>query len=170
MNDEILFSEKQRFRQWWIWVVLLGLNALLISIISIQIFGEKPSGDDSVSYTELSIITVLMVLFTIFFYIHCLETIVKKDGIYVRFYPIHRKFKYYGWDTINKCYIRKYSPLIEFGGWGIRTGKGGKVTAYNVSGNMGMQLEFTDNNKLLIGTNKPDELAEVLKKIGKLVE
>jgi hypothetical protein len=40
--------------------------------------------------------------------------------------------------------------------------------AYNISGDKGLQLEFTDNKKLLIGTNKPEELNEVLSKIGQL--
>ncbi|MBX2959059.1 MAG: hypothetical protein KF732_03800 [Flavobacteriales bacterium] len=65
-------------------------------------------------------------------------------------------------------YVRQYSPLTEYGGWGIRLGLFGKGTAYNVSGNKGLQLEFTNNKKLLIGTNKPNELTETLTKIGKL--
>lgn len=40
--------------------------------------------------------------------------------------------------------------------------------AYNTSGNMGLQLEFTDNKKILVGTNKANELSEALKKIGQL--
>jgi hypothetical protein len=39
---------------------------------------------------------------------------------------------------------------MEYGGWGIKYGKMGK--AYNVSGNRGVQLEFTDGKRLLIGS------------------
>ncbi|MEO0075774.1 MAG: hypothetical protein ABIK31_06695 [candidate division WOR-3 bacterium] len=58
--------------------------------------------------------------------------------------------------------------MTEYGGWGLRLGLFGKGTAFSVSGNKGLQLEFTDNKKLLIGTNKLDELTETLKKIGQL--
>jgi hypothetical protein len=67
-----------------------------------------------------------------------------------------------------KCYVRKYKPLAEFGGWGLRFGVSGK--AYNISGNKGLQLELTNNKKLLIGTQKPEELSEALNKIGKLIQ
>jgi hypothetical protein len=60
--------------------------------------------------------------------------------------------------------------LTEYGGWGLRLGLFGKGTAFNVSGDIGLQLEFTDDRKLLIGTNKPDELIETLNKIGQLKE
>ena len=53
--------------------------------------------------------------------------------------------------------MRKYSPLREFGGWGYRVGPGGK--AFNMQGNMGLQLEMMGGEKLLIGTRKPEELA-----------
>jgi hypothetical protein len=58
--------------------------------------------------------------------------------------------------------------LTEYGGWGLRLGILGKGTAFNVSGDKGLQLEFIDNKKLLIGTKKPEELTETLNKIGQL--
>ena len=67
-----------------------------------------------------------------------------------------------------KSYVRQYSPIIEYGGWGLRFGIFGKGTAFNVSGNKGLQLEFINNKKLLIGTNKPDALTETLIKLGRL--
>src|SRR5690606_41120216 len=97
-----------------------------------------------------------------------LETKIKNDGIFVRFFPFHISFKYYPWDEISSSFVRKYSPLVEYGGWGWRFSLFGSGTAYNVSGNMGLQLIFTNKKKLLIGTKKPDQLTEVLNKIGQL--
>ena len=57
---------------------------------------------------------------------------------------------------------------MEYGGWGLRLGLFGNGKAFNVSGDKGLQLEFTDNKKLLIGTNRPEELTETLIKIGQL--
>jgi TATA-box binding protein (TBP) (component of TFIID and TFIIIB) len=40
--------------------------------------------------------------------------------------------------------------------------------AYNVSGNQGVQLFFTNGKKLLIGTQKPEEITAILKQINQL--
>ena len=56
--------------------------------------------------------------------------------------------------------------MLEYGGWGLRGGfflNKGKGTAYNVSGNIGIQLEFVNGKKILIGTHKRDEVDRVLK-------
>lgn len=120
------------------------------------------------SNTGLLVTTSLTLLLPILFLIFRLDTQIKKDGIYVRFFPIHVKFRHYTWGELTKIFVRRYSPLAEYGGWGLRFGLFGKGRAYNVSGDKGLQLEFTDNRKLLIGTNKPDELTEVLNEIGQL--
>lgn len=168
MKKEILFTEKQRFKQPWVWLILLATNGLFLfgvfkQVICGQQFGDKPIGN-----MELLIITGLTLVLTALFLSFRLETAIKKDGIYVRFFPFHLKFKHYTWDNLTKSFVRKYSPMTEYGGWGLRLGLFGKGTAFNVSGNIGLQLEFTDNKKLLIGTNKPDELTETLNKIGQL--
>lgn len=120
------------------------------------------------SDTGLLITTGLTIALTLLFINFRLDTTIKRNGIYVRFFPFHLKFKHYTWDSLTKSFVRQYSPLSEYGGWGLRLGLFGKGTAFNVSGDKGLQLEFTDNKKLLIGTNKPEELTETLNKIGQL--
>jgi hypothetical protein len=166
MKEEIIFRERQKFRQWWLWFILLGVNALFLFGVFKQIIGGQEFGNKPMSDTELLIATGLTIILTVLFVNFRLDTIIKKDGISVRFFPFHLKFKHYTWNKLTKTYIRQYLPIAEYGGWGLRLGLFGKGKAYNVSGNKGLQLEFTDNKKLLIGTNKPDELTEALLKIG----
>jgi hypothetical protein len=99
-----------------------------------------------------------------------LDTVVKRNGIYVRFFPFHFKFKHYAWDELKKSFVRRYSPLTEYGGWGLRLGLFGSGRAFNVSGDQGLQLQFTDDKKLLIGTQKAEDLEMALKGIGQLKE
>ncbi len=87
---------------------------------------------------------------------------IKTDGIYVKFFPFHMSFRHYPWDQIHKSYVRKYNPILEYGGWGLRGL--GKNRALNVSGNQGLQLELEGNKRLLIGTRKPDELNNIIHK------
>jgi hypothetical protein len=166
MSNTILFTERQKFKQWWVWLILLSLNGILLFGVFKQVIGGQQFGDKPAGNTELLILSGLLLLFTLLFFNLRLDTIIKQDGIYVRFFPFHLKFKYFSWDSMTKTYVRNYSPLTEYGGWGLRFGFFGKGTAYNVSGDKGLQLEFTDNKKLLIGTNKPEELTETLNKIG----
>lgn len=168
MKDEILFSEQQRFKQWWFWIIFIGIDALFIigsyqQIIQGQQFGDKPMGNGGLIF-----VTILLVLLTLVFAYTRLETQIKEDGIYVRFFPFRISFKHYPWDKLTKSFVRKYRPLVEYGGWGLRFSVFGYGTAYNVSGNMGLQLIFTNRKKLLIGTQKPEELTEALNKIGQL--
>jgi hypothetical protein len=168
MDNEILFTESQKFKQWWLWMILLGINGLFLFGVYKQVIGGQQFGDKPISNTGLLITTGLTLLLTFLFINFRLDTIIKKDGIYVRFFPFHMTFKHYNWNSLTKSFVRQYSAISEYGGWGLRLGLFGKGAAYNVSGNKGLQLEFNNNKKLLIGTNKPDELTEALNKIGQL--
>jgi hypothetical protein len=168
MNNEILFTERQRFNQWWLWLILLSINGLFLFGVFKQVIRGQQFGDKPMSNEGLLITTVQTIALTLLFLNFRLDTTIKRNGIYVRFFPFHIKFKYYAWDRLTKSYVRQYLPLKEYRGWGLRLELFGKGTAFNVSGDKGLQLEFTDNKKLLIGTNQPDELSETLNKIGQL--
>ena len=159
MREGVLFSETQRFRTWWVLILLIGCNTFFLIAI-VENFATKKESKEEIFYRCLEILSV--VVFNFLFFIVRLETQITKEGIYVRFFPFHLKFKFYDWKNISKSYIRQYQPIIEYGGWGIRIGLFGKGRAFNVRGNKGLQLEFKDNNKLLIGSNNSEELERVL--------
>lgn len=168
MNNEILFTERQRFTQWWLWIILLGINGLLLYGIIRQIIDKQPFGDNPMSDTGLLITFGISLLLPLLFLCARLETHIKRDGIYVRFFPFHIQFKHYPWSLITKSYVRQYAAIKEYGGWGIRVGIFRKGKAYNVSGYNGLQLEISNKSKLLIGTNKPQQIIETLTKLGQL--
>src|SRR5699024_8909419 len=101
---------------------------------------------------------------TTVFFITTLETQIRNDGLYIRFFPIHMKFRYLPWNRLSQCYVRSYSPIREYGGWGWRIGLAGR--AYNISGKEGLQLQLDGKRKLLIGTQKPEEMERILKRIN----
>jgi hypothetical protein len=165
MLNEILFSEKQRFKQWWIWFILLAVNGLFLAALYVQFIVGKPFGDKPMNDTGLLLVSAFVLLLTSSFFVLCLETRISRDGISVRFFPFHLRYKLYSWDELSECYLRSYSPIGEFGGWGIRWGNG---KAYNVSGNRGLQLVFQNKKRLLIGTQKTTEIENVLLSLEKL--
>lgn len=166
MESEILFTEKQKFRQWWVWTILLGINGLFILGFIKQILFRQQFGDNPMSDKGLIIFMLFMFLFTFLFSQIGLETQITNKGIAIRFLLFERNYKLFKWSEISKYYIRQYRPLMEYGGWGIKYGNRG--TAYNVYGNKGIQLEFLDGRNILIGTNKPEEAQAILDSIENL--
>jgi hypothetical protein len=162
MEDEILFRERQRFTQPWLWVVMLLAGGTQARVLIALLKSKEVSG--------AAFIGLAVYCFVIVFILLChLDTIIKQDGIHVRFFPFHFSERFFAWHQLTKSYVRKYRPIGEFGGWGLR-GIFRTKRAWNVSGNMGIQLEMQDGAKLLIGTNKPDEAKEMLKRLGHLTE
>ncbi len=166
METPPLFKEVQYFRQIWIWAIVLGIDALLIYGLIQQLIYKQSFGDNPMSDTGLIFTTAFTILMTLFFWVWRLETEIRRDGIYVRFFPIHLNFRYYSWEKIQRCYLRTYNPILEYGGWGLRGF--GKNRALNVAGNDGIQLELENGAKLLIGTQQPDEAEVALRKTGHL--
>ena len=156
-----MFTETQRFTQWWLWLILIGVwSAMVYSIIT------APPQTGAAVYVSFGIGILLPLLF----WQMRLITRITREGIYVRFIPFHFKEKFYPWDTITASYIRTYSPLMEYGGWGIKYGFNGQGLVYNVVGNVGLQLQFKEGEAVLIGTQKGEEIKQVLASLGHLTE
>ena len=166
MKEEPVFYERQRFSQSWSILILIVVNALFIYGCVMQLGMGKLWGNNPMDNTVLIIVTALLTLLTVsFFFIH-LDTVVNKEGVYIKMFPFIWSFKCFPWDIISKSHVRKYNPMWEYGGWGMRRRRMNNV-AYSVSGNRGLQLELTNGKRVLIGTRKPVELEEVLKKLNK---
>ena len=157
-----LFLEKQRFRQWWILALLLGPACLIIYGLVTQVFMGITFGDKPMSNGGLIAVAVFQLIFTVLFFMQIMITRIDANGIHIKFKPYHRRWKFYPWHEIVDCDVKVYSPMLEYGGWGLRAG------AYNVSGKVGMLIKFKSRSSLMIGTQKPDELKKVLEALGKL--
>ncbi|HRN34447.1 MAG TPA: hypothetical protein PLC76_02070 [Saprospiraceae bacterium] len=163
LDAQSVFYEKQSFRQWWIWLILLGVDGIFVVGAILQLFMGRQFGDNPMPDFVLILVCGVILFSSFLFYSIHLETRICWDGIYVRFFPFHFKYKIFYWDTIKKCYVREYAPVKEYGGWGIRNSLNGRKKAYNISGNQGIQLEFSNGKNLLIGTQKVDEVINTLK-------
>ena len=111
------------------------------------------------------IVIIIPVIMLIGFNLVKLETTIRSDGIYYRFKPFRSTPRQRKWSDIHKVYVRKYNPIQEYGGWGYKTGFGKASKAYNVKGNMGLQIELNTGKKILIGTQKPEELERAIQKM-----
>ena len=146
-----LFEENQRFTQWWLWVILLSFP-----IMSLGPFDENP----------INLYHILIGLgIPLLFYTFQLRIKVSVDGLHYQFFPFHFKSHTIKIEDIEKIKSMEYSPLKEYGGWGIKFGFKGK--AYNVSGNKGVKVFLKNNTNIMFGSQRHNELSKALKKIKK---
>jgi hypothetical protein len=162
-HSKAYFKEEQKFRQPWLIIFLILVSILLwIGIIERIFFVHKEVNRPAPDYMIILIWIAFGIGLPIFFFSIKLITEVRNDGIYLRFFPLHRKFKVYPYDEIEKYEVRTYRPIYEYGGWGIRYGFKGR--AYNVYGNKGIQLIFKNKKRLLIGSQKAEEFYNAIRK------
>jgi hypothetical protein len=155
-----LFSETQRFRQVWVWLLMLAMVAIAWWAFSVQILSGHPFGDnpapDSVVW---GLFIVMGWLLPGLLLILRLETDVTHSQLRIAMRPIHSRR--IAITDIKSATARPYRPLVEYGGWGIRWSPV-HGWAYNVSGKVGVQLELTDGRKVLVGSQRADELARAI--------
>lgn len=158
------FSEIQRFTQSWLFYLVVAIS--LVPIIS-TLFALNDSNLEQSDFLLTMIVSVAVGTLIMGLLLWTkLEVYLERDGITHRLFPFQVKFKRILYEDINSYKIRKYSPIMEYGGWGLRYSfKNG--WAYNISGRMGIQLEINDNKKILFGTLKPEEFYLALNTIIK---
>jgi hypothetical protein len=151
----VWYVERQRFTQPWLWALILGMAAMVWHGAFRPLGRGEPWGTNPAGDIGLFIAWALAGLGIplLFAYSH-LRTEVRDDGIRVRFVPFHLRARVWGWDRIARVEALEYSPIRDYGGWGIRIGPRG--WAYNVRGNQGVELTFTAGQRILIGTQDPD--------------
>lgn len=155
-----VFKEQQRFTQTWLIVLLI------VSVIPAVVIIAKEYVEGKMTVSDFLMTLLLIIFATCFIFFFKLKTRIDEKGIYFRFFPFHFKDKFYPWQDIRKAYVRTYDPISEYGGWGLKGGffwNKKKGVAYNVSGDIGIQLELKNGKKVLIGTNRKSEAEYVLK-------
>ena len=157
----VSYHEVQRFGQWWLWIVVLGIAALQWYSFIEQIVLGRPFGDNPApDWLLIPLVLLFGIGLPWLFAASRLVTVVRPEALYVQLFPFHLKPVVIRWDSIAACSGGKYNPILDYGGWGIRLGRDGR--AYNVSGNLGVKLELKQGRSLLIGTRHPVELAAAI--------
>ena len=150
LQNKKYFYEIQQFREVWIWLIIIIVEFALIHTI----------------FSAMMSLLVSIVIVSIgfgfiwLFYRMYLLTVIKEDGIQIKFFPFTDFI--IPFNKIKDYKIRQYRPIAEYGGWGIRFNKFGK--AYTVSGKIGLQIKLSSGKSILIGTQNPDALLQSVNK------
>jgi len=173
VKDDNTFVEVQEFRQRWIWLMVIGVSALLIALFGFGIFTQlvknQPWGDKPMSDAALVVTSVITIVFSVglpFLIRYArLEVKVGPEALEINFRPFAtRRISY---KDILSVETKTYRPIWDYGGYGVRWAPGRGI-AYNVSGNRGVLLRLSDGKRILIGSGQPEALADAIRKKGGL--
>jgi hypothetical protein len=163
--SDVKFEESQQFRQKGLYVayfILLALLALTTYAVVQQMILHKPFGDKPAPTGVWIILKMFLLAFLLLFYKLKLQTKVTNEGVFFRWRPFRKSYREFSWSDIEKAEIINYGSV----GYGIRLTPYG--TIHNVAGDKGLLLVLKSRKKFILGTQKPEELAEFLRQINKL--
>jgi hypothetical protein len=153
----VTFREVQYMRRvWWIMLLIVGIAAMIWwgffqQIIVGKSWGNNPGPD----WMMWLLLIIFGIGFPLAFYWMRLIVEVLDDSVSIRYIPL-TKFTV-PLSDIQTVEARTYSPIRDYGGWGIR--RRSNRRAYNVSGNRGVELTLHDGRSIMIGSQKAEELA-----------
>lgn len=163
-----VFEEVQRFRQGWLWALILTTSLLTAGAFAWGLYqqlflgkpwGASPMSDAGLLWTALAIFAVSAGL-PLFFYAMRMTTRLADERLEIHYFPLRRKIV--PLSHIISAEARTYSPIGDYGGWGIKYGGREKGWVYNVSGNRGVFLVLRDGGRLMVGSQEAERLAAAL--------
>ena len=154
------FQEVQKLKLWWLYL-LLGIETIIVSSVLFLDKGGITLRELKESY--FAPIWALALPYVIIYFVtkNSLTLLIDQFGVTYRYWPFTKR-REISWTGINKMYLRKYDALGEYGGWGVKHRLWFKFNdkAYIFNDNTtGLQLELSNNKKILFSTTRPDELA-----------
>ena len=155
------FTEVQKFNQWWLRIILLGIVCLPVYGLFQQLILGEPFGSTPMSDLGLVLFFIGMLLMAGLFWYLELRTELDAAGIRVRLRPISSEV--FTWDQIEHVEIITYG----FVGYGLRFSRR-YGTVYNTSGNKGLSLRLKSGSRYVIGTQDPEGITQVLKTLDKI--
>jgi len=171
--EKVIFKEEQKFgsislyfSMGLIYAVTVGflLYGNIMQFVYHQPWGGKPMTDNGLL---LATVLILLVLIVSAYLLFGSRLVIEIDhgGISYNFHPFFKKTKRIPKESIKAHKVRKYKPIMEYGGWGIKKGVRGKGDAFNVHGNIGLQIVLKDGKGVLFGTQRPDAIKRAMAKL-----
>ena len=155
-----LFREEQRFRQWWLWVIVIGPAVLAWWPFMQQVIEGKPVGHNPAPDWLVWVIWIFIGLGLPFFFGRVsMVTEVYEDRVLIRYRPFTRRT--IATAEVERAEVRTYNAVKDYGGWGIKGWSKTKM-AYNVSGNRGVELTLRNGQSVMLGSQRADELVAVI--------
>jgi len=145
---------------WPGWIVIVFWGTMVLAMAAVLVSGGDPPEERILGAVILGIVAVAV------------QWLVA--GLSVRLYPdaIVMGIGSSGWiskrvpfDQVVAMESVRYHPIRDFGGWGIRSGSGGK-RAWTARGDQAVVLELGDGTRLYVGSDHPHRLEERIRALA----
>lgn len=155
-----VFTETQRLsRVWWVSTVV-GVGAVVAwTMFVVQVLLHHPVGGRPISNLTLVLLWLMLGVVAPQVLLICgLTTVVGRQEVLVSYPPFaSRRIPL---AEVVAAQPVTYRPFGDYWGWGVR-GRRGDL-CYTVRGNRGVRLELTEDRRLLLGSQRADELAAAI--------
>lgn len=159
-GSSIAFSETQRIaRVWWITaIVVFGAVAAWVVFV-VQVLMHHRLGQHPASNVSVVLLWIMLGVVAPQVLLICgLTTVVRRDDVLVSYPPFASRT--IPIREIVRAEAVTYRPFGDYWGWGVRGRR--KDLCYTVRGNQGVRLFLTDERRLLLGSQRPKELAAAI--------
>lgn len=144
-TGKILFEEQQQFPQW---LILLMILPVVTSIAAIVATGVYKNGD-VISLMALIFVVLLQLAIMYYFKISKFEKIVTESGLYFRWKPLQKRYRFISRSDIDGFQMRR-GPFLKLGrGWLPWLGR-----YHNLSSGNGIQVFHSNGKRIFFGTGE----------------
>jgi len=133
---------------WWLSLLSIGLTIIMLAAAVVAWF----------AIAWVSLVVAVAGLSMLFIY-GGLQTTVTRQEIAVGFGILGLKVLRLKTDEIESIELVEFSPIADFGGYGIRWN--GQIMAYYMRGSRGIKITTIKGKKYIIGSDRPEELYAV---------
>lgn len=151
------YKESQSFVTLWLIVLFVVILGMEINKLYTQYLGTNVL---QIEFSFYLLLAIIIGLFSI-----RLNVFIDESGIRIKFFPFVMNKKW-DWADVQTATIVEYI-LMDYGGWGYRVSRK-KGVAYTTKGKYGIQLVLKNGNRLLIGTQQPEEVSALLSRYNVL--
>lgn len=148
------YHEEQHFHD-----ALMGLLVLamlfVVFVTTVAVVFSRPN-----DALLLAIAPAMVVLVAALISLSHLDVDVTDSGVSIAFrhlWPTRR----IAFGDIVGLEVKRYRPLIDYGGWGVRLGPAG--WAYTTGGDVGVKIRLRKGLPVLVGTRHPIELESAIR-------
>lgn len=158
VSGNILFKEQQHFRVSWIWgiVVVCMLSAIGVTT-ALLVASRKESRSP---WFVLPFVIIIEALLVYFIYICYLDTVVSNEGVFYRWAPLQRSYRFIPASDIEEV-TKRNGPIFSYGcNWVPGYGR-----VNNVASGKGFQFVLKNGRRIFLGTAKQVAFENAIAKI-----
>lgn len=156
-----IFREEQNFG-WWVYALLAVMAGIGVVAAFWMRPDEPPTNPTSIHFEIPLALAIGLILPSVLIMgvLRMTTEVIPTDvRVWFGWFPTYRRD--IAISEIVMLEVVRYRPIRECGGWGIRTGPDGEKVL-NARGDRGVRLRLRDGTRILIGSQRPDELARAI--------